>query len=139
MSIGGGGASKKRFIQTRADKNFSLTSTATDADQSIGTSAPTDNKKYVVQAIVIEVTYTAISTTAAHFGTVTVRWGATSILGPIQCSNPSSGAAFGFVVPVEAIFKGDGSTAINAICTPAAVTSMAWKVSILGYEEALTV
>jgi len=138
--VGGGGTLKQRFIQTRADKNFSLTSTATTADQSIGSSAPTNGKKYVAQAIVIEVTLTTISTTAAHLGTVTVRWGTTAILGPIQASNPSSGAAFGFVVPLPndgLVYKGDGSTTINAICTPAAVTSTAWKVSILGYEEAL--
>ena len=126
-------------MQTRADKNFALTTTATTANQSIGSSAPTSGKKYVVQAIIIEVTYTTISTTAAHFGELTVRWGTTAIAGPFQASNPSSGAPFGFVIPIPdtLIETGDGSTTINAICTPAAVTSTKWKVSIIGFEEPL--
>jgi hypothetical protein len=131
------GTIERRKLQTRNDQNFSLTTTATTADQSIGTDTPPANTKYYIQAIIIEVTFTTISTTAAHFGTITVRWGTTAIVGPIQASNPSSGAPFGFVVsiPDTMTFEGDGSTTINAICTPASVTSMVWKVSIIGFEE----
>lgn len=131
------GASPRRGKQTSADKNFSLTTTATTADQDVGNSTPTNGKKYVVQAILIEVTFTTPSTTEVHLGTITVRWGTTAILGPIQATNPSSAAPFGFIIaiPDTKVLVGDGSTKINAICTPAAVTSTIWKVTVIGFEE----
>ena len=137
MSLGGSGSGDGHTVQTRKDQNWSLTTTATTADQAVGSAIPTNGKRFRIQAILIEVVYTTISTTAAHFGTITLRWGTDVILGPIQASNPSSGAPFGFVIATPKLVEvlGDGSKTVNAICTPAAVTSTVWKVSLIAYEE----
>ena len=73
-----------------------------------------------------------------YLGDLKLRWGTDDILGPFMASNTSSGALFGFIVPIpdEGLeVLGDGSKTLNAVCTPAAVTSTVWKVTIIGYER----
>ena len=123
---------------SREDQNWSLTTTSTTGDQLIGSHVVTNGKVFKIQAIIIEVYLTTLSTTAVYLGTLKVRWGTDDILGPFMASNTSSGALFGMVIPIpdEGIeVLGDGSTTLNAVCTPAAVTSTVWKVTIIGYER----
>jgi hypothetical protein len=123
--------------QRREDLNWNLTTTSTTADQSIGSRIIEAKWTYVMQAILIEVYLTTPSATAALMGTITVRWGTQAICGPFTAVNPTSSAPFGFVIPLPLGHElyGDGSTTINAVCTPAAVTSMSWRVCIIGYEK----
>lgn len=123
---------------TRKDQNWSLTTTSVTADQSIGSVVVTTGKTFKIQAIILEVYYTTLSTTAAYLGTLKIRWGTDDIAGPFMASNTASGALFGLVIPIpdEGLeLLGDGSKTINAVCTPAAVTSTVWRVTILGYER----
>jgi len=123
---------------TRKDQNWALTTTSTNADQQIGSYAPGSGKKFKVQAIIIEVYLTTLSTTAAYLGTLKVRWGTDDLAGPYMASNTVSGALFGILIPIpdEGIeVLGDGSKTLNAICTPASVTSTVWCVTIIGYER----
>lgn len=117
--------------------NWSLTTTSTAADQNIGSHTIPVKQNYCIQVIIIEVYLTTLDTTAVYLGSLKVRWGTAVILGPFQASNTSSGALFGLVIPIpeEYVVEGDGSTTLNAVCTPAAVTSTVWKVTIIGYER----
>ena len=122
----------------RKDQNWSLTTTSTTADQSIGSVTPTNRKKFIIQVIIIEVYLTTLDTTAVYLGTLKLRWGTDDLIGPFMASNTSSGALFGFVVPIpdEGLeVLGDGSKTLNAVCTPDAVTSTVWKVTVIGYEK----
>jgi len=118
-------------------KNWSLTTTSTTANQQIGSYTVPNGKIYHIVIIVVEVYYSTPSTTAALQGTLSVRWGTDVILGPLQAVNPSSAAPFGFIAPMPEGYEvlGDGSKTLNAVCTPAAVTSTVWKVSLIGFER----
>lgn len=123
---------------TRKDQNFSVVTTSTSADQSIGSHTVTSGKKFKIQAIIIEVYFTTLSTTAAYLGTLKARWGTDVITGPFMASNTSSGALFGMIIiiPDEGLeVVGDGSKTLNAVCTPAVATSITWRVTIIGYER----
>ena len=123
---------------TRKDQNWSLTTTSVTADQLIGSILVTDGKTFKIQAIIIEVYLTTLDTTAAYLGTLKLRWGTDVIAGPLMASNTSSGALFGIIIiiPDEGLeVLGDGSKTLNAVCTPAAVTSTVWKVTPIGYER----
>ena len=123
---------------TRKEQNWSLTTTSTTADQSIGSLVVTAGKIFKVQAIIIEVYLTTLSLTAAYLGLLKIRWGTDALAGPFMASNTVSGALFGLVVPIpdEGLeVRGDGSKTLNAVCTPAAVTSTVWKVTVIGYER----
>lgn len=118
-------------------QNWSLTTTSVTADQEIGNRPVPKGKKFCIQTIIIEVYYTTLSTTAALLGILKIMWGTDVIIGPFQASNTSSGALFGLVIsiPGEYVVEGDGTKTLNAVCTPAAVTSTVWKVSAIGYER----
>jgi hypothetical protein len=118
-------------------QNFNLVTTSKLADQPIGNYVVTSGKRYVIVAIFVEVYLTEISATAALLGLLSIRFGTDTIVGPFQAVNPTSSAPFGFIIPVaEGMeYVGDGSKALNAICTPATETSVTWKVNILGYER----
>jgi len=123
---------------TRKEQNWTVTTTSVTADQSIGSIVVTDGKTFKVQAIIIEVYFTTLSLTAAYLGSLKVRWGTDALVGPFMASNTASGALFGLIIPIpdEGIeVLGDGSKTLNAVCTPAAVTSTVWKVTIIGYEK----
>lgn len=141
MQIGQPAGPRKGIYQpgyTRKDQNWSVITTSATADQAIGSYAPTSGKKFKVQAIIVEVYLTTLSTTAAYLGTLKLRWGTDVLVGPFMASNTVSGALFGIVVPIpdEGLeVLGDGSKTLNAVCTPAAVTSTVWKVTIIGYER----
>lgn len=123
---------------TRKDQNWSLTTTSVTADQQIGSLVVTNGKTLKVQAVIIEVYLTALSTTAAYLGTLKIRWGTGTLIGPLMASNTSSGALFGLVValPDEGLeVGGDGSLTLNAVCTPAAATSTVWRVTVVCYER----
>lgn len=122
----------------RKDQNWSLVTTSVTADQEIGSVTPTSGKVFKIQAIILEVYLTVLDTTAVYLGDLKLRWGTDALVGPFKASNTSSGALFGFVVPIpdEGLeVLGDGSKTLNAVCTPAAVTSTVWKVTIIGYEK----
>lgn len=118
----------------RADKNWTLTTTATTADQSIGSHTPANKKVLNIEAIVIEVSLTTPSTTEVVLGTITIRWNSIAII-TVRAINPSSAAPFGLVIPLRDFeVNGDASKALDAICTPAAVTSTKWRVGIIAHE-----
>lgn len=141
VKIGGRGRPVRGIEQkgyTRKDQNWVLVTTSVTADQLIGSVAPSSGKNFKVQVIIIEVYLTALSTTAVYLGTLKIRWGTDVLVGPFMAVNTSSGALFGFVVPVpdEGLeVLGDGSKTLNAVCTPAAATSTTWRVTIIGYEK----
>lgn len=107
------------------------------ADQSIGSRTPAKGKNFCIQAIVIEAYLTTLDTTAVYLGRLSIRWNGVAIIGPIKASNTSSGALFGVIIPVpgEYILEGDGTKVLDAVCTPDAVTSTVWKVTLIGYER----
>jgi len=122
----------------RMDINWSLTTTSTTANQQIGSVAPAAGCIFKIQAIIIEVYFTTLSTTAAYLGIVSVRWGTDTIFGPFMASNTSSGALFGMVVPIPDEGMEDlveEGYPLNAVCTPASATSTVWRVTIIGYER----
>lgn len=124
----------------RSDRplSWSLTTTATTADQQIGSYTPDVLKHFVIQTIIIEVYFTTLSTTAALLGKLSLYFPKQLdyILKDLQASNTTSGALFGLIIQFP---KGYASkhyrSQIKAICTPAVATSMKWIVQLLGYDE----
>jgi len=122
----------------RMDINWSLVTTSTTADQQIGSVAPSAGCIFKIQAIIIEVYFTTLNTTAAYLGTLKIRWGTDAFFGPFMASNTSSGALFGMVVPIpdegieDLVEEG---YPLNAVCTPLLTTAIAWYVTILGFER----
>lgn len=118
--------------------SFDLTTTATTANQQIGSYTPTVRKHFVIQLIIIEVYLTTLSTTAALLGKMSLYFPTYTeyIIKDIQASNTSSGALFGLVIPIpEGWFEKHYQAEIKAICTPAVATSMKWIVNLLGYDK----
>jgi len=118
--------------------SFDLTTTATTANQLIGSHKPDVRKHFVIQLIIIEVYLTTLSTTAALLGKLSVYFPnyGEYIVKDLQASNTTSGALFGLVIPIaEGWFEKHHLSEIKAICTPAVVTSIKWIVTILGYDK----
>lgn len=117
---------------------WSLTTTATTADQEIGSHTPKVRKHFVVQTVIIEVYFTTLDTTAALLGKLSIYFPkyAEYIIKDLQASNSSSGALFGAIISIDqGWFEKHNLTEIKAICTPATATSIKWIVTILGYDE----
>lgn len=122
---------------TNRPQNWSLTTTSTSSNQEIGSRTVPKGKHFCIQAIIVEVYLTTLSTTAVYLGKLSIQWDGSDIFGPFKASNTSSGALFGLVIPIpgEYILEGDGSKKLAAVCTPDQVTSTVWKVTIIGYER----
>lgn len=123
---------------TRDDQNMILVTTSTAANQNIGTYTPPAGEIFRLQAIIIEVHYTTFSAVAAWLGTIEGRWGTNCLTNILQTSNTSSGAIFGLVIAIPTpSFEvlGDGVTTINFRCTPTVVTSITWRVTLIGYRR----
>jgi len=119
-------------------ESFALTTTATTANQQIGSYTPKVRKHFVIQLIIIEVYLTTLDATAALLGKLSLYFPTYGqyILRDLQASNTSSGALFGLVIPIpEGYFEKHYRSEIRAICTPAVVTSMKWIVNLLGYDK----
>lgn len=118
--------------------SWSLTTTATTANQEIGKYTPKVRSNFVIQVILITVYLTTLDTTAALLGKLSVYFPAYGeyIVKDLQASNTSSGALFGLVIQVpEGWFEKHYQSEIKAVCTPAVATSMKWIVQILGYDK----
>jgi len=118
--------------------SFTLTTSATTADQKIGNYKPTVRKHFVVQLVIIEVYLTTLSTTPALLGKLTLYFPdyGEYIVKDLQASNTSSGALFGLVIPIpEGWFEKHHLGEVKAICTPAIATSIKWIVQLLGYDD----
>ena len=118
--------------------SFDLTTTATTANQQIGTYTPKVRDHFVIQLIIIEVYLTTLDTTAALLGNLSLYFPKylEYILKDLQASNTSSGALFGLIIPIpEGWFEKHYLSEIKAICTPAVATSMKWIVTLLGYDK----
>lgn len=113
---------------------WSLATTATTANQEIGTRTVTAGKKYVVLAVVIEVYRTAVSATAALLGLISIRIGDTAWI-TLQASNNIASSLFGAVIPIPEGQEIPTGTDFDAVCTPADVTSTTWKVNVVGFEK----
>ena len=118
--------------------SFSLTTTATTADQEIGIYTPATKSHFVVQLIFIEVYLTVLSATAALLGKLSlyVPTYEEYLLKDLQASNTASGAMFGVVLQIpQGWFEKHYRSPIRAICTPATATSIKWIIQIVGYDE----
>ena len=113
---------------------WSLATTATTANQEIGTRTVTTGKKYVVTAIVLEVYRTTFGTTAAALGTISVRIGDAAWI-TLQANQTNSGAPFGAVIPIPLGQEVNSAVDFDAVCTPVDTTSTTWKVNVVGYEK----
>lgn len=135
------GDSQREQYPTRAvdnrPQNWSITTTSVTADQEIGSRTPPADKKFCIQAIIIEAYLTTLSTTAVYLGKLSIQWDGSDIFGPFKASNTSSGALFGIIIPIpgEYVLEGDGSKTLSAVCTPDATTSTVWIVTVIGYER----
>jgi len=116
-------------------KSRSVTTGSTDANQDIGSYKPPAGKDYIVTSIVIQAYLTTLDETAALLGTLKIKWDGSTILGPYQASNTSSGALFGFTItiPKGLRFEGDGTKELEAQCTPVVATAIKWIVEFIGY------
>ena len=132
MNTGGSGHPQDRRANVLAV--WSLATTATTANQEIGTRTVTTGKKYVVTAIIIEVYRTVVSATAALLGLISVRIGDTAWI-TLQASNNIASSMFGAVIPIPLGQEVPSATDFDAVCTPADVTSTTWKVNVIGYEK----
>lgn len=112
-----------------------ITTTSTTENQSVGDYTPEAGKDFIITAIIIQVYYTTLSGTAALLGSLDIQWDGSTIFGPYQASNTSSGALFGFTIPIPTGLRlqGDGSKKLEARCSPAGVTSTRWIVDFIGY------
>ena len=122
----------------RDDECMTLVTTSTVANQAIGAITPPVGEIFRIQAIVIEVYYTTFSAVAAYLGTIEGRWGADCLTNILMATNTSSGALFGLVIVIPTPgfeVLGDGVTTINFRCTPTVVTSITWKVTVIGYRR----
>ncbi len=117
--------------------NWSLTTTSATANQSVGSRIIANGTKYCIQAIIIEVYLSTLSETAALLGDIQLNFGGAAVLGAFKASNTNSGAMFGLIIPLpeEYVVIGDGSKTLEAVCTPAGITSTVWKMTIIGYER----
>jgi len=113
---------------------WSLATTATTANQEIGTRTVTTGKRYVILAIIIEVYRTTFGTTAAGLGAISIRIGDTAWI-TVYANQTSSGAPFGAVIPLPQGQEVPSGTDVDAVCTPADTTSTTWKVNVVGYEK----
>lgn len=118
--------------------SFSLTTTATTANQEIGIYTPTTKNHFVIQLIIIEVYLTTLSTTAALLGKLSlyVPIFEEYLLKDLQASNTTSGALFGVVLQIpEGWFEQHYRSPLRAICTPATASDIKWIIQIVGYDE----
>ena len=120
--------------------SWTLTTTATTADQEIGSYTPSEalETTFVIQTVIIEVYFTTLSTTAALLGKLTIYYppDTVAVVKDLQASNTSSGALFGVVIPIpEGYYDKYHKRMIKAICTPASVTSTKWIVQLIGYDK----
>lgn len=118
--------------------SFSLTTTATTADQEIGIYTPATKSHFVAQLIFIEVYLTVLSVTAVLLGKLSVYVPTFEeyLLKDLQASNTTSGAMFGVVLQIpQGWFEKHYRSPIRAICTPAVATSTKWIIQIVGYDE----
>jgi len=114
---------------------WTLTTASTVADQQIGSYTVSDGKTFRIQAVLVEVYLTTLSTTAEYLGTLKLQIGGSDWLGPFQATNTTSGALFGMVIPIpEGVDIAEG-VVIQALCTPAVVTSIKWVVTLVGFER----
>lgn len=113
---------------------WSLATTAVDANQEIGTRTVTTGKKYVITAIVIEVYRTVVSATAALLGLISIRIDHTAWI-TLQASNNTASSLFGAVISIPLGTEVAAAIHVDAVCTPADVTSTTWKVNVIGFEK----
>ena len=124
--------------ETRKNLQWELTTTSVTPDQQVGTYTVPNGKVYVITGVFIEVVYTTPDATLGNLGTVEVLFNSVKEYGTFRAVNPSSGAPFGFSLPIPEQgqkFIGDGSKALLARCTPSSTTSTRWIVNITGYLE----
>jgi len=114
---------------------WTLTTASTTADQLIGSYTVTSGKTFRIQAILIEVYFTTLSTTAEYLGTLKLQIGGSDWLGPFMASNTTSGALFGMVISLPEGVDVAENIVIRAVCTPATATSIRWVVTIVGFER----
>ena len=122
------------IVRTDITRAWSLITSSTTALQSIGSITVSSGKKLRVNCIIIEAFYTTLDTTAAFLGDIRIRLSGSTKLGPYKASNTTSGALFGIIISIPDGWKIDSDTALDAVCTPAVVTSITWIVNIIGYE-----
>lgn len=104
-----------------------LTTTATTADQQIVTDTPTGSES--LKTIVISGYLTTYSATESNMGVVKLQVGGVD-KGEFRIQNTDLDTVAGvIVIPLGNGLTFDGSTAVRAIVTPAAATSMRWAVS----------
>jgi len=133
---------KKDVVTRSIDKDranklnpWTLTTASTVADQQIGSYTVSAGKTFRIQAVLVEVHFTTLSTTAEYLGTLKLQIGGSDWLGPFQASNTTSGALFGMVIPIpEGVDVAEG-VVIRALCTPAVTTSIRWVVTLIGFER----
>lgn len=123
---------RKRFLVFAP---FTLTTTSAAVDQLIG-QYKVQHSKLRLQAIIIEVYLSTLSTTAALLGTVHIEVGdkENDWIGPFEASNTTSGALFGIVIPLPEAVEVYNPQPIQIKCTPTTTTSTVWVVSLIGYE-----
>lgn len=123
---------KKRFL---AFASFTLTTTAATVDQLIG-QYRVRHRKLRLQAIVIEVYLSTLSTTPSLLGTVHLEVGEkeNDWIGPFEASNTASGALFGIVMPFAECVEVYNPETIQIKCTPTSTASTVWVVTLIGYE-----
>jgi len=114
---------------------WTLTTASTTADQLIGSHTVGAGKTFRIQAIIVEVYFTTLSTTAEYLGTFKLQIGGSDWLGPFQATNTTSGALFGMVIPLPEGVDVEENVKVEALCTPAVVTSIRWVVSVVGFER----
>lgn len=113
---------------------WTLTTTSATANQQIGKYKPKHSRFYI-NAIIIEVYLSTLSTTASLLGTISILNNTDTFLGPFEASNTTSGALFGIVIPLGKDIFIDDTETISAVCTPTTTTSTVWVVTLIGYER----
>ena len=120
----------------RWSESWDKKTTATTADQEIGSYAfDSPYEDLVITSITVEVFFTTLSTTAALLGELEIQVDDETALGPWEASNTSSGALFGFPLPLpDWRFHGHKKNTVKAVCTPATATEIRWLITLIGYK-----
>jgi hypothetical protein len=113
---------------------WTLTTSSVTADQLIGSYTVPAGRKFRITNVLIEAYLSVLNTTAVYLGTVKLQINGADWLGPYEASNTASGALFGIVIPIPSGVDVEFQMKVQALCTPAAVTSTVWTVTLVGFE-----